>query len=176
MHIENTGNVPASPFAVRFDIYDVAGQAILERTDATNQPERILPFDTKRVFAYLPTFLPPGGYRVKYTIEKEEGAVAQRGELALSILPPGTITGYEKYGFEGLTLGDKLSILLPAGLLVLATLGFLFVGRRGRTSRVSTAHRERERVPRDSSSHADHPQVRPRPRTSAGGVVDLSRK
>ncbi len=170
MYIENTGNVPSAPAKVTMDVYDVTGQQLLESTLSTNVVETILPFDTKKVFAYLPTWLPPGGYRVKYTIQKDEKRVAQQGELAMSVLPRGTITGYETYGFEGLRIGDQLSVIIPATLLVAIVAGFVFLKRKPR--------RRQERTPRDSAPRdepRDEPIVRRRP-VASGGVVDLSRK
>lgn len=170
MYIENTGNVPSAPAKVSMDIYDVTGQQLLESTINTNAVETILPFDTKKVFAYLPTWLPPGGYRVKYTIEKDEKRTAQQGELSMSILPRGTITGYETYGFEGLKIGDQLSVIIPGTLLVATVVGFVFLKKR-------KPRRKKERAPRDPEPRDEprEPVARRRP-VASGGVVDLSRR
>ncbi len=176
MHIENIGNVPASPFNVHFDIYDTAGVKLLESTDNTNKVDNILPFATKKVYAHLPTLLPLGGYRVKYTIKKnEEGEVAQQGELSLSILPRGTIPDYEAYGFEGLSTGDKLSIVVPPVLLLLLIV-LVFVGRgRRRRHAPRRVHREHNVDRDDDEPRYEAPAPRPT-RRGAGGVVDLSRR
>jgi len=71
MYIENTGNIPAAPPKVTFQIYDSSGVQLLESTQNTNSILTTLPFATKKVYAYLPTWLPPGAYRVKYDIQKE---------------------------------------------------------------------------------------------------------
>jgi hypothetical protein len=172
IHLENTGNVPAAPLKVTFDIYDSSGGRMLESTESSNKIEQLLPFATKRVFAYLPTRLPPGSYRVRYDIVKTAEYSAQKGELAFSILPRGTITGYESYGFDGLSTGDKLSVVIPPLFLVGCFLLFLLLRKRSpRRPRV-------RRQDRDEGS--DPPQyVSPRetPRRGGGaGVVDLSRR
>lgn len=177
MQLENTGNVPAAPEMVELKVYDVTGKELLETTKNTNSVERLLPFVSKKVWAFFPTKLSPGAYRVKYAIYKnEERSVAQEGELALSILPYGTISDYEHYGFEGLSLGDKLSVTMPPGLLLLVLFGLFYrlPKRKKRRSR-------REEVYEDD--HDDDPPpprrevVRPRrPHVGAGGVVDLSRR
>lgn len=172
MYIENTGNVPAAPARVTFEIYDVTGHQLLETTQNTNAIDRILPFATKKVYAYLPTQLPPGSYRVKYSIEKTETESAQKGELALSILPFGTITGYEKYGFEGLTLSQQLLVIVPAALLLfIVAMIFFWKGRRSKRAHPHVP-------PEDNRSGKAEP-----PKTSRssslhgrGGVVDLSRR
>lgn len=165
MYIENIGNVPVIPPKVHFDIYDTTGQTKLESADHTNTIDRILPFNTKKVYAELPTSLPPGGYRAKYVIYKQGEDIAQQGELSLSILPHGTIPDYEGYGFEGLSLMHKLSLIIPGGLLVVAILGLLWMRVRGNGPR--RPRRER---------HSEPPKVESRPRRAAGGVVDLSRR
>jgi hypothetical protein len=175
IHMENTGNVPAAPAKVVFEIFDTTGQRLLETTENTNRIEQILPFTTKRVFAYLPTRLPPGSYRVRYDIVKNSEYSAQKGELAFTILPRGTISNYEGYGFEGLSTGDKLSVVLPP--LFLVGVFFLFLTlRRGRLRRVRQRREER----RDDDDDAP-PQRRvvprePPKRIDTSGVVDLSRR
>lgn len=175
MSIENIGNVPATPYKVSMQIYDVTGQQLLETTQNTNTIEEILPFDTKKVYAYLPTWLPPGSYRIKYSIEKDETRNAQKGELALSILPRGTITGYESYGFEGLKLSQQLTIVVPAGLLLLFVIGILYlIQRKRRRNRRSRGDEPRYRDPPRSSREREEPRARQV--STRSGVVDLSRK
>ncbi len=172
IYIENTGNVPAGPDHITLEIFDADGQRSLETDANTNKVEQILPFATKRVFAYLPTRLPPGSYRVKYDIGKTKDISAQKGELALSILPRGTITGYDDYGFDGLSMGDKLSIVLPPTLLAGLFLLFLFLRRR--RPRRSRPVRRRE----DDRNDDEYPPPvnPPLPRRNDTGVVDLSRR
>jgi hypothetical protein len=172
MYIENTGNIPAAPPKVTFQIYDVSGVQLLESTQNTNNIPTILPFATKKVYAYLPTWLPPGSYRVKFDIQKDETQSAQKGELAIGILPRGTIPGYEGYGFEGLKFTDQLSVVLPAAILLLSTIVLVITRKRKRRTR-------RPQRSRDDDRDDDPPRVvsRPRPRaTSGNGVVDLSRR
>lgn len=171
IYLENTGNVPAAPYKVIFQTHDVTGSQLLETTENTNRIDTILPFDTKKVFAYLPTWLPPGSYLIKYDIKKTETESAQTGQLSLSILPRGTITGYEQYGFEGLKLADQLSIILPAAILLLAVISLVVVKRS-----------KRKRKPRRDDYDNEPPRRAPREvappprRVSSSGVVDLSRK
>ena len=175
MHIENIGNVPSSPYKVSMKIYDVTGQQLLESVENTNSIDQILPFDTKKVVAYLPTWLPPGGYRVKYSIEKDDKRNAQQGELALSILPMGTITGYEQYGFEGLTLKQQLTVFIPTGALLGIIVLVIFL--RGRKQQVRRPAREHEDDPPPPARRVEREQVTVRPRPqSSNGVVDLSRR
>ena len=171
IYIENTGNVPAAPAKVKFDIYDSTGVQLLESTQNTNNIPTILPFDTKKSVAYLPTWLPPGSYRVKYDILKTETESAQKGELSLSVLPRGTIPGYGSYGFEGLKLSDQLSVILPAAILLLSVITIVIIRKPKRRAR-------RTRRAREDDERDDPPPVsRPRPRASTGsGVVDLSRR
>ena len=172
MYLENTGNVPSAPAKVTMDIYDSSGVQLLEHTENTNAIETILPFDTRKTLAYLPTWLPPGGYRIKYSIEKDEARNAQKGELSLSILPRGTMTGYETYGFEGLKLADQLSIIIPSGLFLLIVLGIFFFKKRKTKQRKERKNDDNEPRERDRPI----PQMKPRPTVASGGVVDLSRR
>ena len=171
VYLENTGNVPAAPYKVIFSTYDVTGSQLLETTENTNRIDTILPFDTKKVYAYIPTWLPPGSYVVKYDIKKTETESAQTGQLSLSILPRGTITGYEQYGFEGLKLADQLSLILPSAILLLGIVTVVVVKRS-----------KKKRKPRRRDDD-DEPRERrergvtlPPRRTVSSGVVDLSRK
>lgn len=171
MHIENIGNVPASPPKVHIGIYDTSGLKLLEEADNSNEIESILPFATKKVYAYFPTKLPPGGYRVKYTIQKTDDAVAQKGELSLSILPHGTIPNYEGYGFAALGMGDKLSIIIPPVLLLLIIL-LIILSRRPSRRRPRRRDHDKSAPPEETHS-ATKPVSRAR---APGGVVDLSRR
>jgi hypothetical protein len=172
MHIENTGNIPAAPPQVHLEIYDTAGVKLLESSDHTNKIEQILPFATKKVYANFPTWLPPGGYRVKYKIIKSVDEVAQEGELSLSILPRGTIPNYEGYGFEGLRIGDKLSLVLPVVILVLLVIVFFFGKKRRHRRHPRTPRREQNK---DEPPSRDIPPPIRRAPEQRGGVVDLSR-
>lgn len=186
MQLENTGNVPASPYKIRFEVYDITGKQLLETSENTNSIRKILPFATKKVEAYLPTFLPPGSYKVKYNVMKEKDSSAQVGELTLSIFPRGTIAGYVGYGFEGLSIGDKLTLILPAVTVTLVILAPV-LGRKKRKARRSsggtsgggttgTITRTATVSTARARSQAGAP-VRTRPTTaSAGEVVNLKRR
>ena len=133
MTIENTGNTEFGPTKVKFEIYDSEMETLLETTFNKNKIEKVEPFGTKEVVAELPTRLPAGRYTAKYTIYKNE-EIAQENELTLSINPKGTVAGYEGYGFAGLSLIDKLKVILVIGLpiMVLAALAVVLLILRRR--------------------------------------------
>lgn len=136
MTIENTGNETFGPTKVKFDIYDNELETLLETTENTNSVEQIAPFGIKEVMAELPTQLPAGRYAVKYTIYKNDD-IAQQNQLNLSIATLGAVAGYAGYGFEGLSIADKLKIVCVLGVPVLIV-GFSVVAlsvRRRRTRR-----------------------------------------
>ena len=112
MLLENTGNVPVSPSDVNFKFYNFNGSNLLEETAHTNRIKKIKPFETENVVAELPTRLPPGSYKARYEIKNGED-IKQEGEVTLSVLPYGT-TGLPGYGFMGLSLAHKISIIFPA--------------------------------------------------------------
>ncbi len=170
IYLENTGNIPATPYKVALQVYNVSGAQLLESSENTNALDSTLPFATKKIYAYFPTWLPPGSYLVKYDIKKTEGSSAQTGQLSLSILPRGTLAGYEEYGFEGLKLAQQLTVIIPVAILLLAVIALVVV-RRGRKR-----GRRRPRARNDDTPNYDPPpRVKPRASVS-GGVVDLSRR
>lgn len=127
--LENTGNVPVAPTDVLFRIYDATGRQLLEETHHTNRIEKVAPFETKDVIAELPTRLPRGTYLARYQILNGE-EVKQAGEVSLSILPYGTLDA-AGYGFWGLSLAHKVSVLLPI-TVVLAIIIVVLVRRSNR--------------------------------------------
>jgi len=127
MLIENTGNVPIAPSKVQFKIYDRAGAVLLEDTRHTGRITRIEPYKIEEITASLPTRLPAGSYMVRYSIYNGEEA-EQEGELNLSILPYGTLQA-AGYGFMGLSIAHKISVLLPTFALFIVIL-FTFYQRR----------------------------------------------
>lgn len=165
MHIENTGNVPASPAKIKFEIYNNAATTLLETVESTNKIEKIEPFATKKVLATLPTWLKPGGYLIKFSIYKKD-EIVKTGELTLSILPRGTIAGYVGYGFEGLPLEDKLSIVGPAALPVV-----LFG-----SSRLMRRRKTKNRRGSDGGGYSSPVVEKPVSRPTTSHVVDLSRR
>lgn len=120
MKVQNTGNVPSSPSRIEMDVYDAAGKKLLESIRNTNKIKFVDPFKTEEVVAELPTRLPAGTYRIKYRIFNLDTLV-QENEVPLTILPYGSIPGYEGYGIWGLRLRDKVIL----GIGAVAALGLL---------------------------------------------------
>lgn len=133
MLLENTGNINVAPSDVQFRIYDASGSVLLEEVNHTNRIKRVDPFATEEVIAELPTRLPAGSYVARYSI-KNDTEVKQDGELTLSILPYGSVQS-AGYGFMGLSIPHKLSIVLPI-LSILALGALILISRRRRTGRV----------------------------------------
>ncbi len=180
MGIENTGNAPTAPSRVQFDIYDKRGNKVLETTVNTNAIEEVRPFETREVAAYLPTRMPPGAYFVRYSVYHFDEEVKRTGELTLSVLPRGTVVGYEGYGLEGLSFGDKLSLIVPVALLVvvlLITTAVLILRKRNHRKRRGFDRPRRDHGAVDHEEYRHEPETirRPAPRPIARqGVVDLS--
>ncbi len=175
MYVENVGNVPAAPTSVTFDIYDTSGVRLIESTKHNNTLKKILPFNTEKLVAEAPITLAPGAYRVKYKIYKQSDLLAGQGELALSVLPKGTIPGYKAYGFVGLSRGDQLTIILPGVVVLMVMLWFLFIRKKSRPkSRKKEVHPDDEYD--EDPPERPAPRVEPRRRTPSAGVVDLSRR
>lgn len=130
MSLENTGNVNIAPSKVQFRIYDRSGAVLLEETRHTGKLKKIAPYATEEVTANLPTRLPAGSYMARYTIYNNE-EIKQEGELNLSILPYGTLQT-AGYGFGGLSVPHKISILLPLFALLIIVLYAIYYRRQGR--------------------------------------------
>ena len=178
--IENTGNAPTAPSRVQLDIYDKRGNVVLETVYNTNTIEEVLPFETREVVAYLPTRLPPGAYLVKYSVFRFEDEIKRSGELTLSILPSGTLSAYVGYGFEGLSQGDLMSIVIPIAVVLLVLIATTLVLHLRRSNR-GKKKRVRKHVDRDDDYEQPRRPQQPtrqapvrRPIQGAGGVVDLS--
>ena len=120
MLIENIGNVPVSPTDVVFRIYDKSGNVLLEETHHKGKITEIDPFMTETVYAELPTKLPSGSYLARFEIKNDE-TVKLQGEVNLSILPYGTLQT-AGFGFMGLSLPHKLSIIIPIIFVFLASM------------------------------------------------------
>jgi len=127
MRIENTGNIDVAPSDVVFEIYDQSGTTLLEETRHRNRIEKVAPFATEDVVAELPTRVPAGNYLARYAIYNGE-EVKQEGEITLNILPYGTMQT-AGYGFFGLSLAHKTSILLPIFTIIII-IGLLLYRRR----------------------------------------------
>ncbi len=111
MLIENTGNIPVAPSDVVFRIYDRSGNVLLEETHKKGSIDEVEPFNTNSVYAELPTKLPSGSYLARFEI-KNEDEVKLAGEVNLSVLPYGTLQT-AGFGFLGLSLAHKLSVIVP---------------------------------------------------------------
>lgn len=118
MLIENLGNVPIAPSDVVFRIYDRSGNVLLEETHKKGKIETVKPFETGTVYASLPTRLPQGSYLARFEILNEEEKKLD-GEVNLSILPQGTLQT-ASFGFTGLSLPHKLSVIIPVLFIFLA--------------------------------------------------------
>ena len=128
MLIENTGNVDIAPSRVEFKIYDRSGEVLLEDTKNIGKIDTIAPYDTQTVTAELPTRLPSGSYIARYRVlNKDE--LKQEGDLTLSIQPAGTVQA-AGFGFAGLSIAHKVSLLLPVFALIIAILYFFFMRQR----------------------------------------------
>lgn len=131
LRLENTGNVPVAPSKVEFSIYDKTGAVLLETITHSNRITKVNPFLTENVTAELPTRLPAGNYLARYVIMNGD-EVKQEGELSLNIMQFGTMQA-SGYGFGGLSLTHKVSVLLPVFVIIII-IGLVFYRRRERRS------------------------------------------
>jgi hypothetical protein len=141
MTIENTGNVEYGPTKVKFDIYDNDLENLLETTYNTNDIQTVSPFGIGEVVAELPTRLPPGRYKAKYSIYNGD-IVAQQNEVTVSISNVGAVLGYVGYSFDGLSVTDKLKLGGAVAVPLLLVIIFIFLiirTRRRMTRRVRRA-------------------------------------
>lgn len=127
MTIENTGNVNVAPSEVVFKLYDSTGAELLEETSHTNRLKKVAPFKTEAMVAELPTRLPAGTYLARYAIYNGDD-IKQEGELTVNIRSYGSLQT-AGYGFGGLSIPHKISIILPI-LSVLILIGLLVFRRR----------------------------------------------
>jgi hypothetical protein len=125
MLIENTGNVDVAPSTVEFRIFDRTGETMLEEVKNIGRITKISPYDTDTVTAELPTRLPAGSYIARYRVFNGE-ELKQEGDLTLSIQPQGSVQA-AGFGFVGLSLSHKVSVLLPVFALMIAVLYFFFM-------------------------------------------------
>ncbi|MCA9362031.1 hypothetical protein KC906_01530 [Candidatus Kaiserbacteria bacterium] len=120
MLLENTGNVDIAPSKVEFRIFDRAGKVLLEDTKNIGKIDTVPPYGTETVVAEIPTRLPAGSYVARYRVFNGDD-VKQEGDLSLNILPDGTLqTG--GFGFIGLSLAHKVSVLLPVFAIMIAAI------------------------------------------------------
>ncbi len=134
MLIENTGNVEISPSKVEFRIFDRAGKVLLEETSNIGKIDKVPPYGTETVVAELPTRLPAGSYVARYRVFNGDD-IKQEGDLSLNILPKGTLQ-LGGFGFIGLSMAHKVSILLPVFAVLIA--GIYLVNIKRKRSRRGT--------------------------------------
>lgn len=132
MLLENTGNVDVAPSEIVFKIYDPSGTVLLEETKNKGKLSKIEPFATEDIVASIPTRLPSGAYLARYEIMNDE-ELKHQGELNLNILPYGTLQT-AGFGFVGLSMAHKVSVLLPifALLALILLLAHTYRERRRR--------------------------------------------
>jgi len=130
MLIENIGNVPIAPSDVVFRIYDKSGNVLLEEAHKKGKIEQVEPFATKSVIAELPTKLPSGSYLARFEIKNDDD-VKLSGEVNLSVLPYGTLQT-AGFGFLGLSLAHKLSVIVPILFFITIPLAILIRAKRRR--------------------------------------------
>ena len=128
MLIENTGNVDIAPSRVEFRIFDRTGQILLEEVKNIGKIAAVSPYDTDTVTAELPTRLPAGSYIARYRVYNNDD-LKQEGDLTLSIQSDGTVQA-AGFGFAGLSVAHKVSLLLPIFALLISMLYFLFMRRK----------------------------------------------
>jgi len=110
--LENLGNIPLAPNKVQLAIYDHSKKNLLESLETKKIKEKVLPFKTNVVNAYLPTKIKQGVYWAQFKVFKDKDIVAE-GELPITVHQYGTLPGYKGYeGFFGLTLKDKIIFCL----------------------------------------------------------------
>ena len=127
--LENTGNVDVAPSNIEFRIYDRAGKVLLEETNSKGKIETVVPYGTETIIAEIPTRLEAGSYIARYTIYNDD-QIKQEGDLSLNILPAGTLQ-LAGFGFSGLSVPHKISILLPVFAVLIAGI-YLWHARRKR--------------------------------------------
>ena len=127
MFLENTGNVDVSPSKIEFKIYERTGAVLLEETKNIGKVPKIKPYGTETVIAEIPTRLPAGSYVARYKIYNDD-EVKQEGDLSLSVVPYGTLQ-QAGFGFIGLSIAHKISILLPIFSLIIAILYIIHIKR-----------------------------------------------
>ena len=129
MLLENTGNIDISPSRVNFKIYDRSGNALLEDSTNIGKIEKVSPFAAEEIVAEIPTRLPAGSYIARYQIFNDD-EIKQEGDLSLVIRPAGSLQT-AGFGFIGLSVAHKISILLPIFSVMIIIL-YLLYARRGK--------------------------------------------
>ena len=134
MMIENIGNVEVAPSKVDLRIYERTGTVLLEETKHVGKITKIKPYGTDTITAEIPTRLPAGSYVARYRIYNGDD-VKQEGDVSLTILSYGTLQ-LAGFGFAGLSLAHKISILLPIFSLLIAILYLVHITRSRKRNRL----------------------------------------
>lgn len=132
--LENTGNVEVAPSSVDLKIYENTGKVLLEETKHIGRIPKVKPYATETVTAEIPTRLPAGSYVAHYQIYNDSD-LKQEGDLSLLVLPFGTLQ-LAGFGFLGLSLAHKVSILLPVFALLIAILYLIHIRRTRKKTRL----------------------------------------
>jgi methionine-rich copper-binding protein CopC len=131
--LENIGNVDVAPSKVELKIYERTGTVLLEETKNIGKIQKVKPYATESVTAEIPTRLPAGSYVARYKVFNGD-EVKQEGELSVNILPYGTLQ-LAGFGFMGLSVAHKISILLPIFALLIAILYIIHIRRSRKRNR-----------------------------------------
>ena len=110
-------------------MFDRAGKVLYETEHNLGKIDTVAPYDVQTVTAAIPTRLPAGSYVARYKIYNGDD-VKQEGDISINILPAGTLQ-LAGFGFLGLSLAHKISVLLPV-FFVLITGLYLYGARRRR--------------------------------------------
>ncbi len=132
--LENIGNVDVSPSKVELKLYERTGTVLLEETKNIGKVPKVKPYATENVIAEIPTRLPSGSYVARYKVFNGD-EVKQEGELSVNILPYGTVQ-LAGFGFMGLSIAHKISILLPVFALIIAILYIIHIRRSRKRNRL----------------------------------------
>lgn len=127
--LENTGNIDVAPSKVDLRIYDSSGKVLLEEVENIGKIPKVKPYSTDTITAQIPTRLPAGSYIARYRVYNDD-EIKQEGDLSLSIRPAGTVAA-ASFGFLGLSIAHKISILLPILTLII----IMLYGIKARQSR-----------------------------------------
>lgn len=130
MLLENTGNVSISPSHVILKIYDRTGVVLLEESKNIGKIEEVAPYAAEVITAEIPTRLPEGSYIARYQIFNDE-EIKQEGDLSLVVYPAGTLQT-AGFGFTGLSIPHKISVLLPIFTVIIIVLYILYNRRRSK--------------------------------------------
>lgn len=134
MMLENTGNIEVAPSNVSLSIYENSGKVLLEETNKVGSIKKVKPYGTDTVTAEIPTRLPAGSYIARYRVYNDD-EIKQEGDVSLLVLPFGTLQ-LAGFGFVGLSLAHKVSILLPIFSLLIAILYLIHIRRTRKKSRL----------------------------------------